>query len=36
MNSTVRIVGIIYLAQAAAGFTVGFTLPWLQFFGLAP
>jgi hypothetical protein len=36
MDSTVRIAVIIYLAQAAAGFTVGFTLPWLQFFGLAP
>jgi hypothetical protein len=26
------IVRIAYLAQAAAGFITGFTLPWLQFF----
>jgi hypothetical protein len=29
MSYTVRIAEIIYLAQAAAGFAVGFTLPWL-------
>jgi hypothetical protein len=32
MNTIVRIAGIIYLAQAATGFAIGFTLPWLLFF----
>jgi hypothetical protein len=30
----VRIAVIVYLAQAAIGFAVGFTIPWLRFFGL--
>jgi hypothetical protein len=32
MSTIVRIAIIIYLTQAAAGFAVGLTLPWLQFF----
>jgi hypothetical protein len=34
MTSIFRIAVIVYLAQAAAGFAVGFTLPWLLFFGV--
>jgi hypothetical protein len=29
MSAIVRIAVIFYLAQAAVGFAVGFTLPWL-------
>jgi hypothetical protein len=32
MSTIARIVIIIYLTQAVAGFAVGLTLPWLQFF----
>ena len=32
MSTIVRIAIIIYLPQAVAGFAVGLTLPWLQFF----
>jgi hypothetical protein len=32
MSTIVRIAIIIYLTQAVAGFVVGLTLPWLQFF----
>ena len=32
MSTLVRIAIIIYLTQAIAGFAVGLTLPWLQFF----
>jgi hypothetical protein len=32
MSTIVRVAIIIYLTQAVAGFAVGFTLPWLQFF----
>jgi hypothetical protein len=31
----VRVAVIIYLAQAAAGFAVGLTLPWLRFLGVS-
>jgi hypothetical protein len=34
MSAVVRIVVIIYLTQAAAGFAVGLILPWLQFFSV--
>src|SRR5262245_61596887 len=29
-----RIAVAAYLAQAVAGFTIGFALPWVQFFGV--
>jgi len=29
-----RIAVVIYLLQAAAGFAIGFTVPWLQFFSV--
>jgi hypothetical protein len=32
MGVIVRIAVVIYLTQAAAGFAVGLTLPWLHFF----
>jgi hypothetical protein len=32
MRAILRAIGIIYVAQAAAGFAIGFTLPWLRFF----
>jgi hypothetical protein len=34
MTVIARIVVIVYLLQAAAGFVVGLTLPWLQFFNV--
>jgi hypothetical protein len=34
MSTIVRIAIIVHLAQAAPGFAVGFSLPWLQFFGV--
>ena len=34
MSTIVRVAVIVYLAQAAAGFAIGLTLPWLQFFGM--
>jgi hypothetical protein len=34
MNRIARTVVIVYLLQAAVGFAVGLTLPWLQFFNL--
>jgi hypothetical protein len=34
MSTTVRTAIIVYSAQAAVGFAVGFTLPWLRFFGV--
>jgi len=34
MAVIVRIAVVIYLLQAAAGFVVGLTLPWLQFFNV--
>jgi hypothetical protein len=33
MSTMIRVAIFVYLAQAAAGLTVGFTLPWLLFFG---
>jgi hypothetical protein len=33
MSTTVRIAIIAYLVQAAVGFAIGFTLPWLDIFG---
>lgn len=33
MQTVVRSIGIIYLTQAAAGMAIGFTIPWLRFFG---
>jgi hypothetical protein len=33
MSTTVRIAIIVYLVQAAVGFAIGFTLPWLGIFG---
>jgi hypothetical protein len=34
MRTIVRTTGIIYLTQAGAGLAIGFTLPWLRFFGV--
>jgi hypothetical protein len=34
MSSAIRIAVLVYWAQAAAGFAIGFTIPWLQFFGV--
>jgi len=34
LSTIVRIVIIIYITQAVAGFAVGLALPWLQFFGI--
>ena len=34
MAVIVRIAVVIYLLQAAAGFAIGFTVPWLQFFSV--
>jgi hypothetical protein len=33
MSTTVRNTIIVYLVQAAIGFAIGFTLPWLRLFG---
>jgi hypothetical protein len=33
MSTEVRIAIIVYLVQAAVGFAIGFTLPWLGIFG---
>jgi hypothetical protein len=33
MSTKVRIAIIVYLVQAAVGFTIGFTLPWLRIIG---
>jgi hypothetical protein len=30
-----KIAGTLYLIQAAIGFAVGFTIPWLQYFHVA-
>jgi hypothetical protein len=32
MSTIVRVAVIVYLAQAAAGFAVGFSMPWLLLF----
>jgi hypothetical protein len=32
MSTIVRVAVIVYLAQAAAGFAVGFSVPWLLLF----
>ena len=34
MSTIVRITIIVYLAQAAAGLAIGFTLPWLRILGV--
>jgi hypothetical protein len=34
MSITVRVAIAIYLVQAAVGFAIGFSLPWLQFLGV--
>ena len=34
MHVVIRIALIMYLLQAAAGFAVGLTVPWLQFFSV--
>ena len=30
----VKVAAQMYVVQAATGFVVGFTIPWLQFFGI--
>jgi hypothetical protein len=32
MSNIIRIAVIVYVAQAATGFALGFALPWLIFF----
>jgi hypothetical protein len=34
MSTVVRLFLFIYLAQIGVGFAVGFTLPWLRYFGV--
>jgi hypothetical protein len=29
-----KIIGALYVAQAATGALIGFTIPWLHFFGV--
>lgn len=33
MKTFIRYAGIIYITQAAAGFVIGFAIPWLRLFG---
>lgn len=30
---TVKVIGYLYIAQATAGFAVGFAIPWLRLVG---
>lgn len=30
----VKIAAYLYIAQAAAGFAIGFTIPWLRLYGV--
>lgn len=32
--NVMKIAGAIYVSQAVAGFAIGLTIPWLQFFGV--
>jgi hypothetical protein len=34
MGTILRIAGIFYVAQAATGFAIGFSIPWLKLFVL--